>query len=241
MPAKIFKRPAAVSTDLFTPAALTTVDVMKFNFLLCYALLALYAPFAHSLESRTLLVVGDSISAGYGIQREEGWVSLLSQALLEREEPWRVINASISGETTGGGLARLPALLREHTPALVIIELGGNDGLRGYPIGKMRENLSAMVQQVQQQQAVALLVAMRIPPNYGPRYTDAFERVYADVAAHLDAALVPFLLDRVALEDGLMQADGIHPTAAAQPLLLEAVWTYLEPLLVVEESAGDGE
>jgi len=214
---------------------------MKFNFLLCYALLALYAPFAHSLESRTLLVVGDSISAGYGIQREEGWVSLLSQALLEREEPWRVINASISGETTGGGLARLPALLREHTPALVIIELGGNDGLRGYPIGKMRENLSAMVQQVQQQQAVALLVAMRIPPNYGPRYTDAFERVYADVAAHLDAALVPFLLDRVALEDGLMQADGIHPTAAAQPLLLEAVWTYLEPLLVVEESAGDGE
>ena len=214
---------------------------MKFNFLLCYALLALYAPFAHSLESRTLLVVGDSISAGYGIQREEGWVSLLSQALLEREEPWRVINASISGETTGGGLARLPALLREHTPALVIIELGGNDGLRGYPIGKMRENLSAMVQQVQQQQAVALLVAMRIPPNYGPRYTDAFERVYADVAAQLDAALVPFLLDRVALEDGLMQDDGIHPTAAAQPLLLEAVWTYLEPLLVVEESAGDGE
>jgi len=176
-------------------------------------------------------VLGDSISAGYGMQREQGWVNLLSETLIAREEPWKAINASISGETTGGGRARLPGLLEEHSPKIVIIELGGNDGLRGYPISKIRSNLAAMVDATQQAGAIPLIVSMRIPPNYGPRYTDAFDAVFAEVAQETGAAIVPFLLSDVAFTEGFMQDDGIHPTAAAQPLLLDAIWTYLDPLL----------
>lgn len=188
-------------------------------------------PSAHASATQAIVVLGDSISAGYGFQREQGWVNLLAQTLVEREEPWAAVNASISGETTGGGRARLPGVIKEHEPDIVIIELGGNDGLRGYPISKIRANLTAMVDMVQQAGAVPLLVAMRIPPNYGVRYTSAFDGVFAEVANRTGALLVPFLLNDVALEDGMMQDDGIHPSAAAQPLLLDEVWTYLEPLL----------
>jgi len=175
--------------------------------------------------------MGDSISAGYGIQRDEGWVELLSNSLTEAEYPHVVINGSISGETTGGGLARLPQALETHSPEVVVIELGGNDGLRGYPTDLVRSNLKQMVELSLAREAKVLLVGMQIPPNYGPRYTDAFFGMYEGVASETGVPLVPFFLEKVALEPGLMQSDGIHPTAEAQPLLLETLWSYLEPLL----------
>lgn len=181
--------------------------------------------------ARTLLVLGDSISAGYGIQRDQGWVNQLRQRLEQRAGDWRVVNASVSGETTGGGLARLPDALAEHRPGVVIIELGGNDGLRGYPVSRIRDNLERMVALSQGAGSRVLLVGMQIPPNYGPRYTRDFAAMYPAVAEARGVALVPFLLQAVALEPSLMQDDGIHPTAAAQPRLLETVWPHLEPLL----------
>jgi acyl-CoA thioesterase-1 len=175
--------------------------------------------------------MGDSISAGYGIQRDEGWVELLANSLAEAEYPHVVINGSLSGETTGGGLARLPQALDTHAPSVVVIELGGNDGLRGYPTDLVRSNLKEMVELSLARDAKVLLVGMQIPPNYGPRYTEAFFGMYATVASETGVPLVPFFLEKVALTPGLMQSDGIHPTAEAQPLLLETLWTYLVPLL----------
>ncbi len=176
-------------------------------------------------------MLGDSISAGYGIQREQSWVERLRERLAGLPGPWQVVNASVSGETPGGGLARRPDALAAHDPELVIIELGGNDGLRGYPIARIRDNLDRMVGLVRDSGGVPLVVGMEIPPNYGPRYTRAFRGVFAEVAERYDAPLVPFLLEQVALQPALMQSDGIHPTAEAQPLLLDTVWPYLEPLL----------
>lgn len=180
---------------------------------------------------QALIVLGDSISAGYGIRAEQGWVELLDNSLQENEQEWYVVNASISGDTTGGGLARLPALLETHEPGMVIIELGGNDGLRGYPVNKIETNLHKMVELVKAQGATPVIAAMRIPPNYGPRYTRAFDGVFAKVAQQQQVTLIPFLLEQVALAEGMMQSDGIHPTAEAQPLLLQAVWPVIEPLL----------
>lgn len=174
-------------------------------------------------------MLGDSISAAYGIQREQGWVSRLEARLSDAD--WRVVNASVSGETTGGGLARLPDALDTHDPEVVIIELGGNDGLRGYPIPRIRDNLSRMVDLAQGPGRRVLLVGMQIPPNYGPRYTRAFARMFQEVADDHEIPLVPFLLDGVALLPELMQDDGIHPTAEAQDALLDTVWPYLAPLL----------
>ncbi len=179
----------------------------------------------------TILVLGDSISAGYGIQRDQGWVSRLRQRLSGDGGHWRVVNASISGDTTEGGLARLPDALAEHRPRVVIIELGGNDGLRGYPVSSIRDNLTRMVTLARDAGSRVLLLGMRIPPNYGPRYTQAFADVFREVAETEHVALVPFLLDNVALKAGLMQRDGIHPTAAAQEQLLDTVWPHLAPLL----------
>ena len=176
----------------------------------------------------TVLVVGDSISASYGIQSEQGWVHLLRQRL---DGTAKVVNASISGDTTTGGLARLPRTLAEHQPDVVIIELGGNDGLRGYPIANIRANLLAMTQAVIAAGATPVLAGMRIPPNYGPRYTAAFRAVYVDVAKTTGAKLVPFLLQGVATKRGLMQQDGIHPTAQAQRRLLDNAWGVLAPLI----------
>ena len=175
--------------------------------------------------------MGDSISAAYGIQRDQGWVNLLAEYLADAPQPYEVINGSISGETTAGGLARLPQALETHDPEVVIIELGGNDGLRGYPTDTVRENLKRMVELSLAEDREVLLVGMQIPPNYGPRYTRAFFDVFHDVAEETGVPLVPFFLEKVALTPGLMQADGIHPTAEAQPLLLETLWNYLEPLL----------
>ena len=179
----------------------------------------------------TVLVLGDSLSAAFGIRVEQGWVALLQARLRAKGYGHRVVNASSSGETTGGALARLPRALATHRPAVVIVELGGNDGLRGLPVRDIRSNLEAIVQRSQQSGAKVLLVGMRIPPNYGNPYTKQFHEVFGGLAQKHRLPLVPFFLERIALDDSLMQDDGIHPTAAAQPILLDEVWPRLEPLL----------
>ena len=176
-----------------------------------------------------ILVIGDSLSAGYGLGEKESWVDLLQQRV---GASYEVVNASISGDTTGGGLARIGKTLAARDPDIVIIELGGNDGLRGLPIETIRDNLTAMAEAVLAAEAQPILAGMLMPPNLGPRYTQAFERVYQEVAEATGAALVPFLLEGVAASDeDLMQADGVHPTAEAQILLLENVWTVLAPMV----------
>lgn len=179
----------------------------------------------------TLLVVGDSISAAFGMDTRQGWVALLEKRLDEQGFDHQVVNASISGDTSSGGAARLPALLAEHQPELVIIELGGNDGLRGQPPAQLQQNLAAMVQQSQKVGAKVLILGMQLPPNYGQRYTTAFADVFPKVANETGSALVPFVLEGVGGVPSLMQNDGIHPTAEAQPKLLENVWPTLKPLL----------
>lgn len=208
-----------------------------FALLLFIALLP--AAGSHAATSRTVLVMGDSISAAYGMSLQEGWVALLAERLAENHSGWQVINASISGETSAGAAGRLPALLEEHAPAVVILELGGNDGLRGYPVKRMRDNLKTMVEQSQAAGAEVLVLAMEIPPNYGSRYTQAFRRSFAAVTEATGSTLSPFMLDGVATDRKLMQDDGIHPTVEAQPRLLANVWPYLEPLLG-EPSAKHG-
>jgi len=183
------------------------------------------------IEAKTILVIGDSISAGYGIQRDQGWVALLESRVAALHPPHKVVNASISGDTTGGALARLPRTLEVHKPDVVILELGGNDALRGYPVERIENNLDAMAGLAKDAGASVVVLGMEIPPNYGARYTQAFHAIYADVAKRTGAALVPFLLDGVATDDALMQADGIHPTAAAQARLLDNVWPALKSLL----------
>jgi acyl-CoA thioesterase I len=183
-------------------------------------------------ETPAILVFGDSISAGYGLPRvDRGWVALLQAKLKTEGYGDEVVNASVSGETTAGGLARLPRALGLHHPAVVVLELGGNDGLRALPIGQMRANLTRMIDLAKGAGAKVLLLGMRIPPNYGPQYTEQFSAVYADLARDEHVPLVPFLLIDVALHPDLMQADGVHPVEAAQPLLLATVWPKLEPLL----------
>lgn len=183
----------------------------------------------------SLLVLGDSLSAAYGMPLEQGWVALLEQRLAVRCPGLAVVNASISGETSAGGVRRLPALLEQHRPRLVLIELGGNDGLRGQPLTALRSSLSTLITQSRAQGAEVVLVGMRIPPNYGRPYAEGFHALYQELAAEHEVALVPFFLVGVAGEEGMMQGDGIHPTAAAQPRLLDTLWPVLEPLL---ESSG---
>lgn len=183
------------------------------------------------VPAQNILLIGDSISAAFGLEIEQGWVSLLQKRLEEQNYPHRVVNASVSGETTAGGLARLPVLLEQVQPELVIIELGGNDGLRGLPAANMQQNLSAMVEQSRASGADVILLGMRIPPNYGPRYNDAFEQVFVDLSQSLDVPLVPFLLEGVGTVPELMLDDGIHPGAAAQPLLLDNAWPVIRQWL----------
>lgn len=177
-----------------------------------------------------ILVLGDSLSAGYGIELKQGWVSLMADKL-EENYPYQVINASVSGETSGGGLARLPALLKEHKPALVILELGGNDGLRGHPVNIMQQQLESIIKESQGAGAEVLLLGMHIPPNYGQRYAEHFHQVYTQLAKQYELAFVPFFLEGVATNRELMQRDGIHPTAEAQQTMLDNVWAVLEPWL----------
>lgn len=187
-----------------------------------------------SLSARAdtaLLVVGDSLSAGYGIPMERAWPSLLQQRLTDQRQPYRVVNLSISGDTSAGGRARLPEALARHRPGLVVLALGANDGLRGLPPVALRENLLAMIRAAQAAGARVLVIGMRLPPNYGPDYTAQFEAAFRDAARIGKAPLLPFLLAPIASDAGAFQADGLHPTAPAQPLILDHVWPALIPLL----------
>jgi len=185
-----------------------------------------------------ILVFGDSLSAGYGIDVRAGWVALLGQRLAAQGYAYRVVNASVSGETTAGGITRLPAALKRHRPEIVILELGANDGLRGLSLAQTRANLESMIKAAQTAGARVLLVGIHLPPNYGPDFTRKFRAVYDDLVRRYRLAYVPFLLEGVALTPGLMQADGLHPTASAQPRVLDNVWPYLEPLLKPEPVAA---
>jgi len=190
-------------------------------------------------SASTILVFGDSLSAAYGIRPEQGWVTLLTQRLQTQGYGDQVINASVSGETSSGGLERLPRALSLHAPGIVILELGANDGLRGLPVNAMHDNLAQMVRLAQAAGARVLLVGIRIPPNYGPRYTDEFARVYGEIAQKYHLPLVPFLLEKVALDAALMQPDGLHPNAAAQPIILDTVWPHLKSVLKNKTQIGD--
>jgi len=178
-----------------------------------------------------ILVFGDSLSAAYGIRQQDGWVALLQQRLQQRRLDYNVVNASISGETTSGGAARIDAALAQHKPAIVIIELGANDGLRGLPLKQMSDNLVKIIRASQKAGSRIVLVGMRMPPNYGAQYTDEFAKVFSDLAKQYKCALVPFLLDGVGNKRELVQDDNLHPTAAAQPVILETVWKGLAPVV----------
>lgn len=178
-----------------------------------------------------ILVLGDSLSSAFGIDEQQGWVSLLRVKLEENGYPHEVVNSSVSGDTTQDALSRLEATLERHRPDIVIVELGGNDGLRAFSIDTIRSNLSLILKTIRENGAKAVLAGMRIPPNYGPVYADAFEDLYPELAGENDAALIPFFMSKVAIDPELMQDDGIHPTAEAQVLLLENVWPVLKPLL----------
>lgn len=206
------------------------------------ALLLLVALFARSAAAqsaqaapakgtRTVLVMGDSLSAAYGLAPPQGWVSLTADRIGRTKPGWRVVNASISGETTAGGAARIAAELQRHKPAVVVIALGANDGLRGLPLAQTRANLEKMIKAAQAGKAKVLLVGMRMPPNYGPDYTRGFEQNFSALAKQYRTALLPFLLEPIALDRNAYQADNLHPVASAQPKLRDHVWTALEPLL----------
>lgn len=186
-----------------------------------------------------MLVFGDSLSAGYGIRVEQGWVSLLAQKIEQEGYGFRVVNASVSGETSAGGLARLPRALGVQQPRIVVLELGANDGLRGLPLEQTRENLAQMLTLLRQAHVAVLLLGLQLPPNYGERYTGGFMAMYQSLADEYHIALLPFLLENVALKPALMQADGLHPNEQGQPLLLDNVWPRLVPLLRAQK-AGRG-
>ncbi len=186
---------------------------------------------ALSANTPVILVIGDSLSAGYGMELSESWPRLLQKRLDDNGHQYRVVNSSISGDTTQGGLTRLPRLLEKFQPELVIVELGGNDGLRGIGIGVTRQNLSNMIELSQAQNARVILTGIRLPPNYGSVYTEGFHAMYKELEQKYGLLLVPFLMEGVAFDSGLMQADGIHPNADGQPVLLDSVWSLLEPVL----------
>ena len=184
-----------------------------------------------AFAASTVMVFGDSLSAAYNLSVEQGWVHILARRVASAGLPWEIVNASVSGETTGGGLSRFPEDLRRHKPAIVVIELGANDALRGLPIAGMRKNLEQMMRLAKQAHAEPVLVGMMIPPNYGIDYAAQFHAMYGKLAAQQKAPIVPFLLEGIADKPELFQADGLHPTAAAQQRVADNVWKTLEPLL----------
>ncbi len=185
----------------------------------------------HALAAGVLLVFGDSLSSAYGISQKEGWVTLLQERLSRNGMDYTVVNQSIPGETTSGGATRIKATLAQTKPAVTIIALGGNDGLRGLPVGQMRDNLAQMVRAAQGAGSKVLLVGMKMPPNYGAAYTREFETAFADLAKQRRVALVPYMLDGMDARRELFQPDNIHPVAQAQPMVLDTVWKRLRPLL----------
>lgn len=210
----------------------------KHNLFICFTLFLTFNAWATEQAQPIVLVMGDSLSAAYGIDVDDGWVHLLQTRLDAQNCSVRVINASVSGETSSGGLARLPTLLERYNPSLVILELGGNDGLRGQPLGTLQNNLSEMIELSRTAGAQPVLVGMQIPPSYGRRYADQFAQIYPALAKQHSLTLIPFLLDGVAGDLNLMQRDGIHPTAEAQPRILDNVWQHLQPLLAQNSYGG---
>lgn len=200
---------------------------------LCVAMLAGVRP-AAAAAPQTVLLLGDSLSAAHNIELDASWPVLLAKRLTDMRPPRRLVNASISGETTSSGRARLPGLLQQYKPSLVILELGANDGLRGLPLDEIRANLAAMVKDCRAHHARVLLLGIELPVNYGPRYRDGLRDIYAQLARQDDAGLLPFLLQGIALDPALMQSDGLHPTAAAQSRVLANVWAALAPMLQAE-------
>ncbi|MBF6647846.1 arylesterase [Methylobacter sp. BlB1] len=194
-----------------------------------FALIVSLMPMTALAES--IVVLGDSISAGYGIEVKQGWVALLQDRLAQANSPYKVVNASISGDTTAGGLARIDKILAAHKPDVVLVELGANDGLRGLPPKLMKDNLAEITQRARKAGAKVLLLSMRIPPNYGKRYTEMFYDVYPQLSKELGVPYMPFILEDVALVKELMQPDGLHPNAKAQPMIADKVWEHLQPLL----------
>ncbi len=202
------------------------------RYFLCLLVLLCGIGAVQAAPTKTLLVLGDSLSAAHNIPVEAGWVHLLEVRVGDMEPGWTVINASISGETSLSGRNRLPALLAQYHPRIVVIELGANDGLQGLPLTNLRTNLAAMVDAAQRAGAKVLLLGIEMPVNYGPQYRDGLRAIYADLAHEKQAALVPFLLEGVALNPALMQEDGLHPVAAGEPMVLNTVWPQLKPLLL---------
>jgi acyl-CoA thioesterase-1 len=212
-------------------SALRTLVKWLCAWALCVGSMLIAVHDASAASDRSILVLGDSLSAAYGIKPAQGWVALLQKRLQDEGYGQRVVNASVSGETSSGGLQRLPRALQLHKPGIVIIELGSNDGLRGLPLSVTRDNLSKMVAASKKAGAEVVLVGMQMPPNYGARYTAEFAALFRELASRNSLALVPFLLESVALNDKLMQADGLHPNVSGQPIILDNVWPHLEPLL----------
>lgn len=203
-------------------------------------LLAAGSCLAANEQSQTVLIVGDSLSAGFGVDADKSWVALLQNRLVSQGYGYRVVNASISGDTTDGGLRRLPRALAQHNPSVVLIELGGNDGLRGTPVDIIRTNLARMIELSRDTGARVLLAGMLMPPNYGSAYTQSFANVYKELAGTYGIALIEFFMDNVVLDPLLMQPDGIHPNEAGQPVLLDNVWPVLEPELSGLHTAASG-
>ncbi len=199
--------------------------------ILIFTVIILLMPMSALAKPSTIVVFGDSISAGYGIEVQEGWVALLNKKLIETNSNYIISNASISGETTAGGLARIDQVLTTQKPAIILLQLGANDGLRGLSPVVMKNNLSEIVRRSQKSGAKVILLGMKIPPNYGKRYVDMFYNVYPELSKEMGIPMVPFLLEDVALDKDLMQADRLHPNAKAQPILADKIKPYLIPLL----------
>jgi acyl-CoA thioesterase-1 len=195
-------------------------------------LLFTHLTMAEAAPKQTILFFGDSLSAAYGIPKEQGWVNLVAQRIKDKQLPYEVANASVSGETTAGGLSRLPAALTQFKPSIVVLELGANDGLRGLPVDAMKNNLEKMIEASKQANAQVVLLGMLIPPNYGPKYTNGFKQVYLDLSQTYKTPFVPFFLDGVSGHSDLVIEDGLHPNVIAQPKILENIWPTLKPLLV---------
>jgi len=196
---------------------------------ICFTLII--ALFSTTAMAKSIVVLGDSISAGYGLDAGKGWVTLLQKKFNQKNKAYTVFNESISGDTTAGGLARINKALSQHKPELVLLELGANDGLRGLSPKRMKSNLAEMINRSQKSGAKVLLLSMRIPPNYGKRYVEMFYKVYPQLAKEMNIPFVPFILEEVALVKDLMQKDGLHPNAKAQPIIADKIWQYLEPIL----------
>lgn len=222
-------------TGIFRPPAQLPGRTGYLRCAMLWLLLSVASAVHAENDDGVLLVFGDSLSAAYRMDEDDGWVALLQQRLDDQAIPLQVVNGSVSGETTAGGLARLPAMLDARQPDIVILELGGNDGLRGLPVTSIRQNLERMIQLSQQAGAKVILAGIQIPPNYGPRYTGPFYALYEELANEYDLVLIPFLLDGIAEDPALMQDDGIHPTAEAQPMIVDIVWPVLQGLLTASD------